>query len=217
MLSSRENVPPPSPAGKETPRALQQGAIGGKIAAMRERWDEQVQSSFRTDSTAKESPTLIHLKKTNEASVQREHQAKGSVYSKQRALERLHHEAKSRVEGVNGVAGGVSLWPAMDDMRLSKSDSMQLLCLCLVLMAATGTVFMTYHSRTKSSVICYTIILFTNSMYIHICFQIVQECILQRCITTVRCWVSSLPLTHSLWTEGKRCRMLRSSSGTMTC
>ena len=147
MLSSRENVPPRSPASKDAPRKLQQGKVGGKMAAMRERWDEQVQNSIRSESSSKESPTLVQLKKTNETPVQREQQARGSVFSKQRALERLHHEAKSRVEGVSGVGGGVSIWPAMDDMRLSRSDAMQLSCLCLVLMAATGTLFMTYHSR----------------------------------------------------------------------
>ena len=148
-----ESVPPRSTAeGEDAPNNLRsQGAVCSKIAAMRELWDEQVQNRSMTAAdlqyNAKESPTLAQLKVASGGSTQ---EAKGSVYARQRTLERLHHDAKSRLAGVSGVGGGVSLWPAMDDMRLSRSDAVQLSCVSLVLMAAAGMLFMMYHG-TRST------------------------------------------------------------------
>ena len=148
-----ESVPPRSTAeGEDAPNRLRsQGAVCSKIAAMRELWDEQVQNRSMTADlqyNAKESPTLAQLKVASGSSTQ---EARGSVYARQRTLERLHHDAKSRLAGVSGVGGGVSLWPAMDDMRLSRSDTVQLSCVSLVLMAATGILFMMYHG-TRSTI-----------------------------------------------------------------
>lgn len=158
MLSSKENFPPgfPStPAEEDTSSSLlslsQQGIVGGKIAAMRERWDEQIQNRTRAhsdlQSATKESPTLAQLKNMSGGSSQEENPTRGTVYARQRALEKLHHEAKSRLEGVGGVGGGVSLWPAMDDMRLSRGDAVQLACLSLILTVATGILFLIFHGR----------------------------------------------------------------------
>ena len=119
--------------------------VRSKIAAMRERWDGQIQSQSPADlrcTGGRESPTLVQLKRPSNGSTK---EAKGSIYTRQRTLEKLHHDAKSRLEGVSGVGGGVSLWPAMDDMRLSRRDAVQLSCLSLVLMFATGMIFIMYH------------------------------------------------------------------------
>ena len=155
LLPCKENLPPASSSSTEkvdaTPRTLRSGReqIGGKIAAMKERWDGQVPSSaVLPRSSTNESPTLAQLKKTGGGgSLQEDKQTRGSVYTRQRALEKMHHEAKSRLDGVSGVGGGVSLWPAMDDMRLSRSDALQLTCLSLALMAATWVVFWMYHGK----------------------------------------------------------------------
>lgn len=151
LSSSKENLPPsPSPHERNaSPQVLhslsKQRMTGGKIAAMRDHWDEQVQRRAHPDFH-KESPTLTLLKSTSRTS-QEEKKARGSVYTKQRALDKMHHAAKSRLEGVSGLGGGVSLWPAMDDMRLSRSDAVQLSCTSLVLMVATGIIFATYHGE----------------------------------------------------------------------
>lgn len=153
MLASKENMPPGSPSPHElgaSPRNLhslsQQRMTGGKIAALRERLDEQVQRRARHSDLHRESPTLTHLKNTSKTS-EEEKQERCSVYARQRALEKMHHAAKSRLEGVSGLGGGVSLWPAMDDMRLSRSDAVQLSCTSLVLMVATGIIFLIYHGK----------------------------------------------------------------------
>ena len=129
---------------EDAPSSLRsKGTVCSKIAAMRERWDEQVQNRSLAAADlhhARESSTLSQLQGSTQ-------EAKGSVYARQRTLENLHHDAKSRLEGMSGVGGGVSLWPAMDDMRLSRSDAVQLSCLSLSLMAATGILFVMYHGR----------------------------------------------------------------------
>lgn len=145
LHSAKENVPPLSPSiqeEKNTPRSLKHSMVSGKIAAIRDKWDEQVQIRSQT------IPTLIQLQKKNEVSVKKEQSVRGStVFERQRILERLHHEAKSRVDGVGGVSGGVSLWPSMDDMRLSRNDAIHLICLCLFLMIVTCAVFIMYHGK----------------------------------------------------------------------
>ena len=69
----------------------------------------------------------------------------GSVQSTQKDLIRKHQEAKSRVNYVSGVGGGVSLWPAMDDMRLSCNEVIVLLVSSLSLMLITGAIFLFLH------------------------------------------------------------------------
>ena len=148
LLSSEGSVPYCSAEMEEAPSSLRsQGAVCSKVAAMREGWDERVQNGTLAAADlqhAKESPTLTQLRMPSGGSTQ---EAKGSVYARQRTLEKLHHDAKSRLESMSGVCGGVSLWPAMDDMRLSRSDAVQLSCLSLSLMAATGILFAMYHGR----------------------------------------------------------------------
>ena len=63
------------------------------------------------------------------------------VQTLRQRLNRLHHEAKSK----DGVGGGVSLWPAMDDMRLSKEDVWRLVAVCVSLVVVTVTMFNFYH------------------------------------------------------------------------
>lgn len=147
LIPFKENVPPLSPFPREigdTQRSLQKGAVSEKIAAMRDRWAEnKVQTDPETEVA--KSPTLVQLQRDAEASAKKERPGKSSVLARQRELERLHHEAKSRLERVGGVGGGVSLWPAMDDMRLSSSDAVQLAFFCLILIVCTAVIFHLYH------------------------------------------------------------------------
>ena len=137
-LSCKENLPPPSPfPGESTPRPVSE-----KIAAMRERWVEQSQGEG--GETAR-SPTLVQLRGERGW-----RDGRGSVWERQKELERLHHEAKSRREG---VGGGVSLWPEMDDMRLSRRDTLQLGALCLFLSVTTAALFLACHGENKYTVL----------------------------------------------------------------
>lgn len=60
-------------------------------------------------------------------------------------LDRLHHQAKSNAK--EGAGGGVSLWPAMDDMRLSHQDVLQLTFMCVTLIMCTFIAFHFYHGQ----------------------------------------------------------------------
>ena len=145
LIPSKENVPPLSPFSQEAvdaQRSLQKTAVSEKIAAMRDRW---VGKKARTGTELAKSPTLVQLQRESEASAKKERPGKSSVLARQRELERLHHEAKSRLEGVGGVGGGVSLWPAMDDMRLSMRDAVTLAFLCLFLTLSTAVMFLLLH------------------------------------------------------------------------
>lgn len=156
---SREHEARFTQAPKQHPTAPEGSAM---VTTMRERWE-----NYRHNDKAKEltssvslrsgdSPMLAQLKAgghggeeeggaSDAASRPKE---RGSVYAAQKMLAKKHHEAKSRLAGVSGVGGGVSLWPAMDDMRLSRSDALQLILVCTLLVAATIAVFYSMHGES---------------------------------------------------------------------
>ena len=95
------------------------------------------------DQRVRGSPTLAHLQSRSE-----DGRPGGFVQAAQRELEKKHHRAKSRVHaGVSGIGGGVSLWPAMDDMRLSGSEVNWLVIVCGVLIVGTMSVFLVCHGE----------------------------------------------------------------------
>ena len=67
----------------------------------------------------------------------------GKVHFLREELGRLHQQAKSNVGNLAG--GGVSLWPEMDDMRLSRWEVWRLFAVCGVLSVCTGTFFFFFH------------------------------------------------------------------------
>ncbi len=67
--------------------------------------------------------------------------AGGRVEVIRRDLDRLHHQAKSN----RRVGGGVSMWPSMEDMRLSREDVSRLVLICASLVLATIVTFQSYH------------------------------------------------------------------------
>ena len=71
------------------------------------------------------------------------------VQELQKELDKLHHEAKSRVKEGVCVGGGVALWPAMQDMRLSRDEVWKLAVLSVGLMLSTFAVFHVYHGRYR--------------------------------------------------------------------
>lgn len=87
-------------------------------------------------------PTHPHLQSSN---MDRPQWQSGYVYAAQRELMKKHHEAKSRVHSVSGVGGGVSMWPAMDDMRLTRREANWLVVSCGVLIIGTMSVFLACH------------------------------------------------------------------------
>lgn len=82
---------------------------------------------------------------TSRRGIQRQKEGGGKVQELREELDKLHHEAKSKVKEGMGVGGGVSLWPAMDDMRLSREDVWKLSLLSVVLVICTFAVFNFYH------------------------------------------------------------------------
>lgn len=69
------------------------------------------------------------------------------VQELRKELDKLHHESKSKVKEGVCVGGGVALWPAMDDMRLSREDAWKLAVLNVVLIASTFAIFHMYHGK----------------------------------------------------------------------
>ena len=118
-----------------------------KISAIREHWEHKGENDLEQSLTVtrcRDSPTLNQLKSCPGESEPRQ----GTIVSAvQRELAEKHHAAKSKVDGVGGLGGGVSLWPAMDDMRLSGEDTKWLVCVCAVLVAATIAVFFSCHGK----------------------------------------------------------------------
>lgn len=170
-LVSKENLPL---TGKESdrrlyfasgkPREVATRACRGKVAAILERWEQQTPSpesrtprlktrrGVRPDASKEEEDVVTQcLVKSDQGGVSPpcgEPQEPGRmVQEAQRVLIQKHNEAKSKLEGVSGIGGGVSIWPAMDDMRLSREDALQLVKLCLCLVMVTAAIFYCCHGK----------------------------------------------------------------------
>ena len=115
---------------------------------MKEHWEQQRAGEERggssRESRVKNSPTLAQLQSRSERQSERK---TGFVYSAQKELQRKHHDAKSKVHGVSGLGGGVSLWPAMDDMRLTSGEVNWLLFVCGLLVVGTMSTFLACHGE----------------------------------------------------------------------
>lgn len=117
---------------------------------MRDKWehhDEARRDSVRrapSSSRVKNSPVLSQLHSRSE---KLDGKKSGFVHAAQQELEKKHHDAKSKVHGVSGLGGGVSMWPAMDDMRLSRREVNWLVIACGVLVIATMSVFLACHGQ----------------------------------------------------------------------
>ena len=73
------------------------------------------------------------------------------IAAKQRELTRKHQEAKSNIENCPGLGGGVTLWPTMNDMRLSKRETIHLVFLSTFLTIGCIAVFYSLHGEAESN------------------------------------------------------------------
>ena len=127
-----------------TSNAFLPEARSGMASVLKDRWEER---QYR-EQRVKNSPTLAQLQSRSERQSERK---AGFVYAAQKELQKKHHDAKSKVHGVSGIGGGVSLWPAMDDMRLSRGEVNLLMVVCGVLIVATMSVFLACHGECALS------------------------------------------------------------------
>ena len=93
------------------------------------------------------SPTLSKLREGDTEDTQGVMPKRGDskITAKQRELVRKHQEAKSNLEKCPGIGGGVTMWPAMDDMRLSKRETLRLLMLSAFIIVGCTVVFFYLH------------------------------------------------------------------------
>ena len=123
------------------------------VASIKDRWEQcQLTDSFTTTmatSSARESPTLVQLKTNSSGCPEEGKPFKGStVYAAQQELVRKHHEAKSKIGCISGLGGGISIWPAMDDMRLTWDDTARLVAVCVTLVVVTIATFHWFHGES---------------------------------------------------------------------
>ena len=128
-----------------TSNAFLPEAKSGMASVLKDRWEQPggEERQYR-GQRVKNSPTLAQLQSRSERQSERK---TGFVYAAQKELQKKHHDAKSKVHGVSGIGGGVSLWPAMDDMRLSRGEVNLLMVVCGVLIVATMSVFLACHGE----------------------------------------------------------------------
>ena len=146
-LLSKENVPPSSSAINAETVLASPLEPRSRIASVRDQWEQQnFDKRGLQVPRGKNSPTLTQLQSKSD----NEHNRKsGYVYAAQRELLKKHHEAKSRVHGMSGIGGGVSLWPAMDDMRLSRREVNWLVVVCGILVVGTVSIFLACHGEYR--------------------------------------------------------------------
>lgn len=115
-----------------------------KIATIKDHWEQRPFENSEGDMNRADQ-FKTNVTRPLRRTVDKDKLPGGTVYAAQRELIKRHYEAKSKIDGISGIGGGISLWPAMDDMRLSGSDTVRLAVLCVVLVVATLTVFYSFH------------------------------------------------------------------------
>ncbi|XP_045215539.2 uncharacterized protein LOC123565825 [Mercenaria mercenaria] len=97
-------------------------------------------ASFRNED--KVSPMLAKLRMTPGRLLK----------EKQTILVKKHEETRRKVDSLN-VGGGVSMWPEMDSMRMSREEIYRLSGFCLLLVSIVAAVFALLHGSTISLLI----------------------------------------------------------------
>ena len=101
--------------------------------------------------SASESPTLLKLYQRSCQLHRKPMERIGEgVRSKQNELIRKHHEAKSNIENVAGVGGGITLWPAMDSMRLTQGEGITLAISSAFIIGICVVLFKHLHSGSRT-------------------------------------------------------------------
>ena len=102
------------------------------------------EASTSRDRLINRRANLAHLQSNMDQAGGRQ---SGNVYAIQRKLMAEHHKAKSKVHSSAGVGGGVSMWPSMDDMRLTRREANLLVLFCGVLILGTMSIFLICHGK----------------------------------------------------------------------
>ncbi|KAI0226029.1 hypothetical protein LSAT2_023277 [Lamellibrachia satsuma] len=71
---------------------------------------------------------------------------------KQQQLTRMHQDAKSRSDRLN-IGGGVTIWPEMDNMRLSRREILSLILICCGLVVMTTVTFRKIHGKLLENLV----------------------------------------------------------------
>ncbi|XP_022086969.1 uncharacterized protein LOC110977291 [Acanthaster planci] len=127
--------PPPAQGGDEMGSRRGTSTYG----TVRNRLEKTLLGGDSGDEERRVSPSLRQLRMTP-----------GRALQKQKILERKHHEAKSRAHSL-GVGGGVSLWPQMENMRLTQREVAVLAAASLFLGAGVVLLFHYLHGTTLDS------------------------------------------------------------------
>ncbi|XP_038078146.1 uncharacterized protein LOC119745686 [Patiria miniata] len=117
-------------------QGMEEAVVGrgnGALGVVRNRLEKTLLGGDNEDEEKHVSPSLRQLRMTP-----------GRALQKQKILERKHHEAKSRAHNL-GVGGGVSLWPQMDNMRLSQREVAALSAVSLLLIVGVAMLFQHLH------------------------------------------------------------------------
>lgn len=143
----RENYLPSPPRSTKAETIPPVKQVKSGVASVRDQWENHDAAVEPRAPRVKNSPILSQLQSRSGIQHQQDGKKVGFVYAAQRELERKHHDAKSKVHGMSGLGGGVSLWPAMDDMRLSRREVNWLVISSGVLVIATMSVFLACHGQ----------------------------------------------------------------------
>ncbi|XP_066567541.1 uncharacterized protein LOC136755075 [Amia ocellicauda] len=138
---SKENIETP---GKETGCAPRPHCVTPLISRTQASLVSNVESSRRLADKSV-SPNLAMLRMTPGPSLQ----------EKQQVLQQKHQKAKASLDKL-AVGGGVSLWPEMDNMRLTKAEGCVLFISCVLMSFAVFIVFRYLHGPLLMSLHHYT-------------------------------------------------------------
>ncbi|XP_074660716.1 uncharacterized protein LOC141913154 [Tubulanus polymorphus] len=147
LNNNDENLPPAIENRQQQPLTPMQTALNN----IRKRLERQMTVNDGTDAgvgdviESRVSPGLAQLRNTPGSRLK----------EKQKILTQKHQEAKGKLDAVN-VGGGISLWPEMENMRLTKQEVVNLMAVCLLLLLATISLFQWLHGELLGNLTSYT-------------------------------------------------------------
>ncbi|CAH1795945.1 unnamed protein product [Owenia fusiformis] len=100
------------------------------------------------EPTERTSPGLARLRMTPGG--------KMKLRETQQILTEKHQEAKNQADKLN-IGGGVSLWPGMENMRLTKRETAQLIVACVFMLTAVLALFQFLHGTTLKNLQYYCV------------------------------------------------------------
>ncbi|KAK6188498.1 hypothetical protein SNE40_004661 [Patella caerulea] len=107
---------------------------------LKRKFEHELEKKVKAPKRDEISPVLYNLRNTPVKTLK----------EKQQILVEKHNDTKQRCDQIN-IGGGISLWPQMENMRLTEREIIRLLLSCICLVFTLFFIFHKFHGSSLSS------------------------------------------------------------------